>query len=198
MAEQRSQKWISIFELVEEPRTTDLQRSQEYQEALRQKISSTLLEYMATAAGYDVVHEEWQEHAECKGHTKLFFAPLDDDFLKTEITRTNRSNESNRQQRINKAKKLCAICPVEDECLSWALRMGVHYDQAICGGMTWFERKRWLRRLRDVIRASSAEFSSGGYGWIEDGPDMVRIAQLESEEVPVDVRVRSRQLSLVS
>ncbi len=195
MGRQRSQRFVSIFELIEEPRTTDLQRSQVYQEALRQKISSTLLEYMSTVSGYAVEHEEWQEHAECKGNTDLFFPPLDDDFLKTEITRTNRSNEANRNKRVNKAKKFCAICPVEFECLSWALRMGSHYDEAICGGMTWFERKRYLRRLRDSIRRNMAEFSSTGYSWVDEGPDMVRITQLPSE-VPVDVR--SRQLSLVS
>lgn len=196
MAEQRSHRFVSIFELIEEPRTTDLQRSQAYQEALRQKISATLLEFMASVSGYDVVHEEWQEYAECKGHTDLFFPPFDDEFLQTEITRTNRSNEKRRQVRVNKAKQFCAICPVEDECLSWALRMGVHYDQAICGGMTFFERKRWLRRLRDSIRKYSREFSSGGYSWEDDGPDMVRIAQSQAPEVPVNVR--SRQLSLVS
>ncbi len=192
----RSQKWHSIFEIIEEPRTTDLQRSPAYQEALRAKISQMLLAYMTTVSGYSTEHEEWQDEAECKGKTDLFFAPLDDDFIQTEVTRTNRSNESRRNLRIKKAKDVCAFCPVELECLGWAMRMGSHYDEgAICGGTTWFERKGLMRKIRDATRSFFAEYSSGGYSWQDEGPDMVRMVQLVSEE---GSDVRGSQFSMVS
>ncbi len=51
------------------------------------------------------------------------------------------------------AKAVCAHCPVRNECLDWALRVGEAHG--VWGGTTPEER-RWLRRSRPSRRPSSA------------------------------------------
>ena len=51
--------------------------------------------------------DHWQDLAVCKGRTKLFFAP------KAERPQA-------RARREAKAQKLCAVCPVQQPCRSYA------------------------------------------------------------------------------
>jgi WhiB family redox-sensing transcriptional regulator len=56
---------------------------------------------------YDTPTDRWQDLAVCKGRTKLFFAP------KAERPQA-------RARREAKAQKLCAICPVQRVCRTYA------------------------------------------------------------------------------
>ena len=51
--------------------------------------------------------------------------------------------EEGRYDRIKKARAVCAACPVEDECLEWALDS--RFPIAFIGGKTERERKLLLR-----------------------------------------------------
>jgi WhiB family redox-sensing transcriptional regulator len=48
---------------------------------------------------------------------------------------------------IQEAKAVCALCPVQGECLEWALGAGSQADYGIWGGLDEAER-RSLRRKR--------------------------------------------------
>jgi WhiB family redox-sensing transcriptional regulator len=56
---------------------------------------------------FDTHTDQWQDLAVCKGRTKLFFAP------KAERPQA-------RARREAKAQKLCAVCPVQRTCRSYA------------------------------------------------------------------------------
>jgi len=47
---------------------------------------------------------------------------------------------------VRAAKRICAACPVIDDCLSFAFRIGA--DSGIFGGMTAEERRTLLRGRR--------------------------------------------------
>jgi WhiB family redox-sensing transcriptional regulator len=51
------------------------------------------------------------------------------------------------EQQIQDAKAVCALCPVQGECLEWALGAGSQADFGVWGGLTEEER-RSLRRRR--------------------------------------------------
>lgn len=147
MAEPIRQSWRNIFESIEEPRTTDCAKSPEAQAALRDRISSTLLEFSHLHLESYEPRGVWSAQANCRGKSRFFFNPyLADD---TELRRV----EYNRDWRINQAKKICDGCPVRLECHSWSIRNGALEQDPILGRMTWSERKRWLRRLRTGIRS---------------------------------------------
>jgi len=75
-----------------------------------------------------VVECEWRDRAECWGLDNAMFFPLSDDRAAT-----------------GPAKKVCAVCPVQDECLSFALETG--QPAGVWGGLTTTERRRLLLRL---------------------------------------------------
>jgi hypothetical protein len=48
-----------------------------------------------------------------------------------------------------RAKAICRQCPVLTECRVWALtKVGSDDRHTILGGMTWSQRKVWLRKYR--------------------------------------------------
>lgn len=55
------------------------------------------------------------------------------------------------------AKAVCAVCPVRDECLAWALATG--QDAGVWGGRTEDERRAYRARtfVRHSARASERE-----------------------------------------
>ena len=71
---------------------------------------------------------EWRERAECRGLDNAMFFPVSDDPAAT-----------------RHAKKVCAICPVQDDCLWFALETG--QPAGIWGGLATTERRRLLLRL---------------------------------------------------
>lgn len=68
----------------------------------------------------------WHTRAACKGKGELFF------------------NDKKRTS-VRKAKELCGACPVQPDCLSYAMR---REDFGVWGGMTQNERRVVRRKSR--------------------------------------------------
>jgi WhiB family transcriptional regulator, redox-sensing transcriptional regulator len=84
---------------------------------------------------------QWQVQAACRGlSTDLFFKSEDEP----------RSRKSSRE---TQAKAVCAVCPVVDECLDWALRVGETHG--VWGGLSSDERAE----LRSAHRAQAGALS---------------------------------------
>ncbi len=78
-----------------------------------------------------IVHESWHLKASCRGpESTLFFPP----------SLPERREE--REAREIKAKEICIACPVQRECLEFALR--VREPHGISRGLTESERRRLL------------------------------------------------------
>jgi WhiB family transcriptional regulator, redox-sensing transcriptional regulator len=72
--------------------------------------------------------ESWELKAACRGpHTDLFFPP--DHFEK----------KTEREFRERQAKSICAECPVQEECLKYALR--INEQHGVWGGKNEAERR---------------------------------------------------------
>jgi len=70
--------------------------------------------------------EDWRENARCRGlDTEMFYRP-------------DGASRSVRLAREHAAKAICAVCPVRQECLNWAL--ATHEPAGIWGGLTPEER----------------------------------------------------------
>ena len=68
----------------------------------------------------------WAAHASCRdADPALFFAGVDGGDTRT-------------------AQRICAGCPVNEECLGWALSVGVSYG--VWGGTTEAQRRHLARR----------------------------------------------------
>ena len=79
--------------------------------------------------------DTWRDRAACKGpETALFFPP----------TSTERRDE--REARELRAKSICRVCPVQRECLEYALTYRI--DHGVWGGCSERERRRILRSRR--------------------------------------------------
>ena len=50
---------------------------------------------------------------------------------------------------VEHAKKICAECPVKEPCLEYALEQRI--DHGVWGGCSERERRRILKRRRDLI-----------------------------------------------
>jgi WhiB family transcriptional regulator, redox-sensing transcriptional regulator len=86
---------------------------------------------MKTRATYSA-SEEWRDQAECAGmDTNLFFPVTDADAAAP--------------------KRVCAVCPVRQECLEWAI--ATRQSDGVWGGMTEDERRRLRRRRQEAERA---------------------------------------------
>jgi WhiB family redox-sensing transcriptional regulator len=84
--------------------------------------------------------EGWRQEAACQDHdTDLFFPAGDTGPAALQIVR---------------AKAICGICPVKDECLSFALTF--YQEYGIWGGTTEDERRVIRRRWRAERRRASA------------------------------------------
>lgn len=104
---------------------------------------STPLESASTEDMSPELHDtSFMAKAACLGLTDLFYSPhvcwtdCPDD------CQAGRS-EVGRFERIKKAKAVCAKCPVEEECLEWALE--TRFPFAVIGGKTERERKLLLK-----------------------------------------------------
>lgn len=77
----------------------------------------------------------WQFDAACRGEdSALFFAPSY--FERREV----------KAAREARAKAICARCPVQEECLEFALR--VRESHGVWGGLNEQERRQLMRRGR--------------------------------------------------
>jgi WhiB family redox-sensing transcriptional regulator len=76
----------------------------------------------------------WREDAACREEdTNIFFPVTDED--------------------AGPAKAICAVCPVREECLEFALV--TRQEDGIWGGMTETERRRLRRRQRERARPAA-------------------------------------------
>ncbi len=77
------------------------------------------------------IDRSWQPIALCRGsHSHLFFPP------------SSSERKDERERREMRAKSICQICPVNSECLEYALTIREPYG--IWGGLTETERRGML------------------------------------------------------
>jgi WhiB family transcriptional regulator, redox-sensing transcriptional regulator len=83
------------------------------------------------------LNDEWQLRAACCGSdAALFFAP------------NYFERREEKDAREARAKAICAVCPVQELCLAYALR--IREPHGVWGGLNEFERRQVLRR-RDLL-----------------------------------------------
>jgi WhiB family redox-sensing transcriptional regulator len=83
--------------------------------------------------------EEWRERAACLPLPAVLFFGVDDAETPVE-----------RRAREERAKQICFECPVQAECLEYALTTREQYG--IWGGLTEIERKARLRARASYTR----------------------------------------------
>jgi WhiB family transcriptional regulator, redox-sensing transcriptional regulator len=82
----------------------------------------------------------WYDRAACRGwNTQLFFGP-------------DGERAQDLQTREAKAKAICAVCPVREPCLTYALSNSI--KDGIWGGLNRAERTRERRRRSPRPRAA--------------------------------------------
>ena len=75
------------------------------------------------------MNTSWREFARCRGVDPETFYPVSDD-----------------DDAADEAKSICALCPVREACLEYAL--STREKNGVWGGLTERERRRVLRRRR--------------------------------------------------
>jgi WhiB family redox-sensing transcriptional regulator len=75
------------------------------------------------------MNNSWRQFARCRGIDPEVFYPVSDD-----------------EEAAEEAKAICALCPVREPCLEFAL--ATREKNGIWGGLTERERRRVLRRRR--------------------------------------------------
>ena len=79
---------------------------------------------------------DWRDYTACQyieGGTSIFFEDDNDDTPKYYYPHED------------KAKAICAVCPVKDDCLDWA--MEVWEEWGIFGGLTFPERRKLRKQM---------------------------------------------------
>jgi WhiB family redox-sensing transcriptional regulator len=74
----------------------------------------------------------WREHAECRHASPELFFPI--------------GTTGPAVTEIEEAKRVCAVCPVQPQCLEFALR--TRQEFGIWGGTTEDERRGLLKLMR--------------------------------------------------
>ncbi len=77
--------------------------------------------------------EEWQVRAACRGPQAIVFFPPS--YVERKDERVSRERE---------AKEICALCPVREDCLAYALR--IREPHGVWGGLNETERRQLLER----------------------------------------------------
>ena len=90
-----------------------------------------------------VSEEAWREQAKCKGLDGSIFFPERGDMVS-----------------VRKAKALCALCPVAQECVDYAVRWDIRWG--IFGGLSDHER-RPLRREYKAQHSAIRHGTATGY-----------------------------------
>jgi WhiB family redox-sensing transcriptional regulator len=80
--------------------------------------------------------EGWRTEAACSGADASLFFPAGEE-----------------ESLAESAKRICAVCPVREECLQYAL--ATNQSEGVWGGMSAGDRRRLRRRLRDRERRAS-------------------------------------------
>ena len=84
--------------------------------------------------------DEWWGLAACRNAEAELFFPIS-------ATTASRST-------VERAKRICASCPVQSQCLGFALRH--RQEQGIWGGLTEDERRRMSRRTAPLRTRAAA------------------------------------------
>lgn len=87
---------------------------------------------------YEEGDEHWTDHAACRGADPEIFYPIGYGAPALEMETA--------------AKAVCGRCPVQTECLGWALRVGE--PDGIWGGTNPDERRALRRRRRSAARVA--------------------------------------------
>lgn len=77
---------------------------------------------------------EWRDRALCRGADPELFFPI-----------SGHGSPSYVKQ-VAEAKSVCELCPVREECLSWALDFSIKGDCGVYGGLDEYERAA-LRKI---------------------------------------------------
>lgn len=81
------------------------------------------------------IDDTWQVKAACRGpQAAVFFPP------------SYVERKDDKLEREHRAKAICALCPVREPCLAYALR--IREPHGIWGGLTEAERRNMLARRR--------------------------------------------------
>ena len=89
-------------------------------------------------AGVAATDRSWQMKGLCRGnHSYLFFPP------------STAERKEERDRREHKAKAICHVCPVQDQCLEFAIEIREPYG--IWGGLTETERRQTLARRATAV-----------------------------------------------
>lgn len=76
---------------------------------------------------------DWRSHAACRNQDPELFFP---------VGTTERA-----LVQLRKAKAVCAACPVQEPCLTWALRSEpIGQEAGVCAGLSEGERRALKRR----------------------------------------------------
>ena len=79
---------------------------------------------------------DWREDAACNGVDAEVFFPVGEDI-----------------ESMSRAKEVCAVCPVREDCLQYAL--ATNQTEGVWGGTTSAERRRLRRKIMREIRKAS-------------------------------------------
>jgi transcription factor WhiB len=89
--------------------------------------------------------DDWKQLAACKGRSDVFLAGSGG-----HDSRTGRATHNKFDRMIvDQSKAVCATCPVEDDCLAWALAERIPYY--VYGGHSWPERLKILQGKRRIL-----------------------------------------------
>ena len=78
----------------------------------------------------------WHEYAACRGEDPELFFPV--------------GTTGPAEAQVQSAKAICALCPVREECLQWALDTA--QDAGVWGGLSEEERRALRRGQRRRVR----------------------------------------------
>ena len=104
------------------------------------------------------ISDEWKEFAACRGQSDLFLAGSGQGSNEARGYHFNAHNKFDRMI-VEHSKAVCATCPVESECLDWALSERIPYY--VYGGHSWPERQKILRQNRRILVDSPDEAMLG-------------------------------------
>jgi WhiB family redox-sensing transcriptional regulator len=89
---------------------------------------------------HDQVDSEWMNDAACAGENLDLFFPDD-------------RRDGHNAKAVRAAKAICATCPVQTECLDYALTTGIKFG--VWGGTSERDRRPLRRQLRQTWAAQT-------------------------------------------
>jgi WhiB family redox-sensing transcriptional regulator len=118
---------------------------------------------------------DWQQYGLCRGMDQATFYGSEDRANKA------RHHPNLTVDEVARARRICNACPVQMECLDFAIRTREEFG--IWGGSTAGQRKRWIKQYEERQEVSLADEVHETYdeiygGYVED--DSLAFDDLES------------------